>query len=76
MCTVGFFDFGASVNVMSLFVAKIINEKWDKIDAQIIKLYNNLIHTIGQLIIMLIHLSYDQGVHQCIHIVIVHIQES
>jgi len=29
-------DFGASVNVIPLSVAKKINEKWDKTDAQII----------------------------------------
>ena len=64
---------GASVNIMPLSVAKKINEKWDKIDAQIIQLDKNLVHAINKLINLLILLSSEQRVHQCINIVIVDI---
>ena len=42
-------DSGASVNVMPLPVAKKINAKWDKTDAQIIQLDKYLIQAIGEL---------------------------
>lgn len=71
-----FVHFGASINVMPLFVAKKINEKWDKKDAQIIHLERTLVHVIGELGNVLIHLSSDQRVHKCIDIVIMDILEA
>ena len=40
---------GASVNVMTLSIAKKIKEKWEKIDAQIIQLDRSLVQEIREL---------------------------
>lgn len=52
-------DSGASVNVMPLSVTKKISAKWDKIDAQIIKLDKTLFHAVGELRDVIIYLSFD-----------------
>ena len=54
-------------------VAKKINAKCDKNDAQIIQLEKSLDKAIGELKNVLIKLSRDDRVHQCIIIVIVDI---
>lgn len=69
-------DFGASVKLMPLSVSKKINAKWDKIDVQIIQLDKTLFHEVGELRDVLIHLSSDDRVHQCIIIVVVDIPKS
>lgn len=50
----------ASVNIMLLSLAKKINEKYDKIDAQIIQLDKTHVHDISELRNVLILLSSDQ----------------
>lgn len=68
--------FGASVNAMSLYVARKINAKWDKIDAQIIQVDENLIRAIGEIKNVIFKLSkYDQ-VHQCKNLIIVEIPKA
>ena len=68
--------FGASVNIMPLSIAKKINAKWEKTDAQMIHLDNTHVQEIGELRYIIIHLSSNGRVHQCINIVIVDIPES
>ena len=43
------FDFGASMNIMPLSVAKKIYAKWDKTDAKIIQLDKSLVQAMGEL---------------------------
>lgn len=69
-------DSSASVNVMPLYVMNKINAKRDETDAHIIQLDKTLVHAIRELKNVLIHLSLDHQVHQCINIVIVDIQEA
>lgn len=69
-------DSSASTNVMPLSVAKKINAKWDKTDAQIIQLNKSLVQTIGELNNVISHLSSNHRVHQCINIVIVDITKA
>lgn len=66
-------DFGAFVNVMSLFVAKEINAKWDKTN---VEMDRSLVQDIGELKNVPIRLSKDDQVHQCINIVIVDIPKA
>lgn len=69
-------DFGAFINVIPLSIAKKINYRWDKTDAQIIHLNIYLGQTIGEHRNVLIRLSkYDQF-HQRINIIIVDIEKS
>lgn len=65
-----------SMNVMPLSVTKQINVKWDKIDVRIIQLDKSLVQAIGEIKNVLIQLSYDRRLHQCINIVIVDISEA
>lgn len=69
-------DYSVSINVMPLSVAKKINAKWDKTNAQIIQLDMTLVHVVGELRDVIICLSSDERVHQCIYIVIVDISEA
>ena len=64
------------MNVMPLLVAKKINAEWDKIDAQIFQLDKSLVQAMGELKIVIICLSFDHQVHQCIKIVIVDIPKA
>lgn len=65
------FDYGASVNVMPLFVAKKINAQWNKTYAQVIQLDRTHVLAISNWL--------TQGcyplMNQCINIVIVDISE-
>ena len=54
---------------------KKINEKWDKTDVELIQQDNNIVHVIGELGNVLIHLFFDPRVHIGINIVIVDILE-
>lgn len=69
-------DFGASTNVMPLSVCKKINIRPEKTDAKIIQLDRSQVLAMGELNNILIHLSSDSRVHQCIDIVIVDIPEA
>lgn len=60
---------------MPLFLAKKINAKWDKTNAQTIQLDRSLVQAIVELVNSLIRLSFDHRVHQCINIVIADIPE-
>ena len=52
-------DYGASVNVMPLSIAKKTKVKWDKTNAQIIQLNRSLVQAIGEFRNVLIQLSSD-----------------
>lgn len=61
---------------MPLFVSININSKWEKVDAQIIKLDRSLVQEIVELNNVVIFLSSNHRVHQCINIVILYIHEA
>lgn len=64
------------MNVIPLYIAKKINAKWDKKDAQIIRLDKTHVHAIAELIDVIIQLSSDGRVHQCFNIVIMYMLEA
>lgn len=59
----------ASLNFMPLYVSNKINMKWETIDTIIIKLDRSLVQAIGELNNVIIHLSSNRRVQQCIDIV-------
>lgn len=64
-------DSGVTTNVMPLSIAKKINVQWSKTFAQIVQLDRTSIPSIGELRDVIIRLSHDGRVHQCINIVVV-----
>lgn len=66
-------DSSASSNVKPLSVAKKINAQWSKTSAQIIQLDKNFVSAIGELRDVIIRLTSDERVHQCINIVVMDI---
>jgi len=69
-------DSGMAANVMLLSIAKKINARWSEKSARIIQLDRTSITTIGELQDMIIQLSHDSRVHQCINIVVLDIPEA
>ena len=69
-------DSGASTNVMPLSVCKKLNIRPEKTDAKIIQLDRSQVPAVGELNNVIIRLSSDSRVHQCIDIVIVDIPEA
>jgi len=69
-------DFGAAANVMSFSIAKKINARWSETFSRIIQLVRTSVPAIGELQDMIIQLSHDSRVHQCINIVVVGIPEA
>jgi len=68
-----FVDYGASTNNMPLSIAKNINAQWSKTSTQIIQLDQTSIPAIGEVRDVIIQLSHDGQVHQCINIIVVDI---
>lgn len=68
-------DLGATTNLMSLSIAKNINAQWSNKSTQIIQLDWTSVLSIGELQDVIIKLSHDIWVHQCINIVVVDIPE-
>lgn len=69
-------DSGASANVMPLSISKKIISQWSKASAQIIELDLTCIPAFGELRDVIIQLSHDDRVHQCIKIIVVDILEA
>jgi len=69
-------DYAMSVNFMPLSIAKMINAQWSSTTTQIIQLDRKCFPTIGELQDVIIWLSSDGRVHQCINIMIVYIPEA
>jgi len=69
------FDACASTNVMPLSVCKKLNIQPEKTDAKIIYLDRSQIPAFKELNNVIISLSFDSRVHQCIDIVVVDIPE-
>jgi len=61
---------------MPLSIVKNINARWSETSAQIIQLDRTSVPTIGELRDVIIQLSHDSQVHQCINIVVVDIPEA
>ena len=68
--------FGAAANVMSLSIAKKMNARWSETSAKIIQLDRTSTLAIGELRDVIIRLSHDNQVLQCINIVVVDILEA
>lgn len=66
-------DFSTAYNVMPLSIAKKVNAQWSETSMWIIQLNWTLVPTIGELWGVIIQLSHDDRVHQCINIVVVDI---
>lgn len=69
-------DSSAVANIMPLSIAKKINAQWNETSTQIIQLDQALVPTIGEMRDVIIRLSQDGRVHQCINIVVVGIPEA
>lgn len=69
-------DSGTTANVMPLSIAKNINAQWSKTSAQIIQHDRTSVLAIGELRNVIIRLSHDGRVHQCINIIVVDIPEA
>lgn len=69
-------DSGASTNVMPLSIWKKLNIRLEKTETRIVQLDKSQVPVIGELNSVLIRLSSDSRVHQCINIVIVDIPEA
>lgn len=67
-------DSGALANVMPLSIPKRINVQWSNTSMFIIQLDRTCVLDIGELRDVIIQLSHENRVHQCINIVIMDIQ--
>lgn len=65
-----------AANVMPLSIANKINAQWSETSARIIQLDRTSVLAIGELRDVIIRLSHDSQVHQCIKIIIVDIPEA
>lgn len=63
-------DFRAFVTIMPLSIAKKINDKWEKTNAQIIQLKKSLVQAIFELKNVLIILQKDDEIHQYIILIV------
>jgi len=68
-------DSGASTNVMPWYVCQNISAKPEKTYAKIIQLYRSQVQVVEELNNVLIKLSSNSRVHQCINIALVDIPE-
>ena len=69
-------DSGAKANLMPLSIAHKINARWSETSTRIIQLDRTSVPAIGEIRDMIILLSHDSKVHQCINIVVVDILEA
>lgn len=69
-------DSGASTNVMPLSVCKKKNIQPEKADAKIIHLDKSQVPAVGELNNVVIRVSFDSRVHQCIDIIVIDIPEA
>lgn len=63
-------------NVMLFSIAQKINARWSETFVRIIQLEKTAVPTVGELWDMIIWLSHDSRVHQCINIVVVDMPEA
>ena len=63
-------------NIMPLSIARKMNSQWSETSMRIIQLDRKLVPDIGELRDVIIQLSHDSRVHQCINIVVVDIHEA
>jgi len=71
-----FVDFGAATNVVPLSIAKKINAQWSETSTRIIQFDRTSVPAIGELRDVIIRLSHDGRLHQCINIVLVDISKA
>lgn len=69
-------DYDVAVNVMPLSIANKINAQWSETFARNIQLDRTSVPSIGELRDMIIRISHDSRVHQCINIVVVDIPKA